>query len=1339
MDTIYAEGQRRYVESLSAYARQFVGQMQKPKLDHIEGLSPAIAIEQKHSGNTPRSTVGTVTEIYDYLRILMARLGQARCPDCNVPIGSQSADEVIEKIMALGVGGSHARVYIMAPLEIQVGENYESLWEELRAGGYARIRVDGQTFPIDAPPKIDRRRKHDVEVVIDRATIRLDARSRIAQSVENALALGRGVVRVAHVREDMPEPAWRVDVHSQHMACDRCGRSFEPLSPHHFSFNSPLGWCPACEGLGVQTGANPLALLRDPKLSLAEGAVALWPSPTSPIFARMLEAWTRATGVPPEVPFEQLGARHRRLVMHGTGEQWFEVYASSADTGGRQSARPVFRFQYKGLYPALEEASRLSPGFRGKLEHLVDEVECSVCNGSRLRDDAAAVQFNGRTMDEMCRRPLGKLLEDFKAWQPTPVQRKIAGEVLREVVTRLQFLVDVGLEYLTLARPAPTLSGGEAQRIRLAAQVGSGLCGVLYVLDEPTIGLHPRDNRRLLDALRRLRDLGNTLLLVEHDREVIQNADQLLDFGPRAGRAGGEIVARGSPKQVAKVRGSVTGPYLSGTKAIPVPTNRRMPPADSGSRGPDSGQRAGRTESRGTSVTAARPFAPQPPGGGWLEILGARHNNLKNIDVRIPLGTLTVVTGVSGSGKSSLVEDVLYAALARHLHRAKVFPGAHDQIRGLDMVNKVIRVDQQPLGQTPTSNPATFTGAFDLIRQLYAQLPEAKLHGYSPRRFSFNVPGGRCEKCEGNGQLKIEMHFLPDVWVECDACRGRRYEPETLSVKYHGHSIADVLDMPIGAAVKLFENIPKIRQILQMLCDVGLDYLTLGQPAPTLSGGEAQRVKLAAELSRPDTGRTLYLLDEPTTGLHFDDLTRLLDVLNRLVDLGNTVVVIEHNLDVIKTADWVIDLGPEAGHEGGYVVAAGTPEDVVEHARKVQRSGNGAPGSAAELQGTAGATRPTRNGRRGTSSPLPPAPPRLPLRSYTGEMLAPVLAAGPFAKRTMHDFAADQRKGERDLEIHEVGQEAKMPWELDGRRWHTQDRLSRSGAPCRWDGRILAEVVDRIEKSGLFSETDWNQRSVVEIRAEKKTDGWFFHAITSEEWLLKMKFRTARNTFRQEELVKKLDLKPLNDMPDLPLYGTEPRVKVRNLRGPWQEIELRVHGFQEINRPEFWEFLDRAIEGFRAFTERVRQKPDDLMPWRVLGRKWHFLRRGFLKGGPPRWEPEVLEEICRLLEAAALGCQFGWENKVVVPVHVPGRKRPWAGLMTKRPEAVHLILIGPKNRFPLGRVMDLGFEPGLDGENSDEDRIRLKFRSREDLARGDIAGFLKEHFAAALAAPSPKH
>ena len=1282
MDTIYAEGQRRYVESLSAYARQFVGQMQKPKLEQIEGLSPAIAIEQKHTGSTPRSTVGTVTEIYDYLRILMARLGEPHCPDCNASIGTQSADEVIAKVMDRPDG---TRLYLTSPLEIHVGEKYEALWDEIRASGYVRIRVDGQTCSIDNPPQIDRRRRHAVEVVIDRITVRDDARGRIADSVENALALGRGVLNVVSSNADVPEPDWPVETHSQHFACDSCGRSFEPLSPHHFSFNSSLGWCETCEGLGLQLGANPAALLEDPKLTLSEGAVALWPGVGGRIFPLMLDALGRGAGLPTDVPFNELGARHRRLVMHGTGEQWFDVRApvpvgkeqaeggSSAKPG--RAKRPLLRFQYKGLYPALEEASRASPSLRGKLQHLVDEVECSVCGGSRLRDDAAAVELRGRTIDEICRKPLGALLEWFRSWEFSQRERKIASEVIREIGDRLEFLVDVGLEYLTLARPGPTLSGGEMQRIRLAAQVGSGLCGVLYVLDEPTIGLHPRDNRRLLNALRRLRDLGNTLLVVEHDREVVRSADQLLDFGPAAGRNGGQIVARGTPSQVATRRASVTGPYLSGKKAIPVPGNRRM-------------------------ASAVRGQGARPPGGEWLEVIGARHNNLKKVDVAIPLGTLTVVTGTSGSGKSSLVEDVLCQALARTLHRAKAFPGAHDEIRGVEHVNKVIRVDQQPLGQTPTSNPATFTGVFDLIRSLYAQLPESKLRGYTARRFSFNVAGGRCEKCEGNGQSKIEMHFLPDVWVECDACRGRRYEAETLAVAYHGRSIADVLDMPCALAVKLFENIPKIRRILQTLCDVGLDYLTLGQPAPTLSGGEAQRVKLAAELSRPDTGRTLYLLDEPTTGLHFEDLAKLLNVLNRLVDLGNTVLVIEHNLDVVKTADWVIDLGPEAGEEGGHVVVAGTPEDIVRHARRWKR---------------------TAKSRRAAAGML---------RSYTGEVLDPVLSAGPVVERKAHDFAADEIERKDDMDLADVGREARMPWQADGRRWHTKDRVGRTGNPCRWDGRILDEVVDRIEQSGDFSATDWANRSVVEIRAAKKSDGWFFHAITGEEWLLKMKFRTAKNTFLRDELRRRLDLKPLNEMPDLPLYGTEPRVRCKNLRSPWQEVELRAHAYEEIDRPEFWKFLDYAIAGFRRFTDRVHKKPEDLMPWKALGRKWHFLRKGFLKGGPPRWDPDVLEEVCRLLEQTAPGCRFGWGNKIVVPVHLKDGKTSWASVVTKKPDAVHLWLFGPKNRFPMGRLTALGHDPQLDAERPEHDVILLKFRSPADLARGNLAGFLKKHVAA---------
>jgi excinuclease ABC subunit A len=905
MDTIYAEGQRRYVESLSAYARQFVGQMQKPKLDHIEGLSPAIAIEQKHMGTTPRSTVGTVTEIYDYLRILFARAGEPYCPACDIPVGTQAADQIVDKIMAEPEG---TKLYLMAPIDIQVGEKYETLWEEMRAAGYMRVRIDGETHSLDDPPRIDRRRKHAVEVVIDRAVVRQEARSRIAESVESALALGKGVMSVAYPKDEVQEPKWEVRVHSQHLACEKCGRSFEPLTPHHFSFNSSIGWCQACEGLGSQTGAHPSSLIRDPKLSLAEGAVMLWPEASRPMFQAMLSALAAQTGLPIDAPYEQLQAKHRRIVLYGTGEEWIDVYPPG------ERKRPLFRFQYKGVYPALDDASRLSQALRARLEHLVDEIECSTCGGSRLREDASAARFRNLTIDQICRLPLGDLLARCKNWNLSEREQRIAGELLREIRNRLQFLVDVGLDYLTLGRTAPSLSGGEAQRIRLASQVGSGLCGVLYVLDEPTIGLHPRDNRRLIEALHKLRDLGNTLLLVEHDREVIDGADGLLDFGPAAGRFGGEIVAKGSPGQVARRRNSVTGPYLSGKKAIPIPTNRRMKaPAEVASSSNSRGATPPRT--RPPQVVDLRLEVEQlaPPGEGWLEVLGARHHNLQNIDVKLPLGAFTVVTGVSGSGKSSLVEDILCDQLAKTLHRARTFPGAHDAIRGVELINKVIRVDQQPLGNSPSSNPATYTGVFDQIRSLFAQLPEAKLRGYTPRQFSFNVSGGRCEACEGNGQKCVEMHFLPDVWVECDACRGRRYTPETLAVKYHGQSIADVLALSCGEAVKLFENIPRIRRALQTLCDVGLDYLTLGQPAPTLSGGEAQRVKLAAELSRPDTGRTLYLLDEPTTGLHFDDLAKLLDVLNRLVDLGNTVVVIEHNLDVIKTADWIVEIGPEAG------------------------------------------------------------------------------------------------------------------------------------------------------------------------------------------------------------------------------------------------------------------------------------------------------------------------------------------------------------------------------------------------------------------------------------------
>ena len=1280
MDTIYAEGQRRYVESLSSYARQFVGQLQKPQVESIEGLSPAIAIEQRTTGHSPRSTVGTVTEIYDYFRILMSRLGQMHCPECDLPVGTQSADEVIDGVLDEPEG---TKLYLMAPVELAAGQSYQDLWKTLQDSGYIRARVDGQTYELSQMPNVDRRRRHDVEVIVDRVIVRKNARARLADSIENTLALGRGVMHTVIVDESLPEQRWVKKIHSQHLVCTPCNRSFEPLSPHHFSFNSSLGWCDACEGLGVEVGADPSALLRSTQLTLAEGAILAWPGLDQPLFGAMLQALSAQTGLPLDVPYNQLTPRQRRTVLYGTGEEWIEVKTTGGGKRKAGTASSVFRFQYKGLYPALEQASRISPRLRTKLEEFVGEIECSECGGSRLRDDASSVRFQGRTIDGFCRLPLRQLLDEVKAWKLTTAEKKVAGELVREISNRLTFLVDVGLEYLTIGRSAPTLSGGESQRIRLASQVGSGLCGVLYVLDEPTIGLHPRDNTRLVAALHKLRDLGNTLMVVEHDRDVIDGADQILDFGPAAGRLGGEIVARGTPDELSRRRKSVTGPYISGKKAIGVPKNRRV---------------------------VGEPGIADGISGPTLTVRGARHNNLKNIDVQIPLGTLTAVTGVSGSGKSSLVEDVLYNHLARTLHRASTAPGAHDGIQGIRHVDKVIRVDQRPLGNTPSSNPATYTGLFELIRQLFAQIPEAKLRGYGPRRFSFNVPGGRCDACDGAGQICIEMHFLPDVWVDCDTCNGHRFNKETLEVKYRGRTIADVLEMSCGEALVVFSNLPKLRRILQTLCDVGLDYVSLGQSAATLSGGEAQRVKLASELSRPDTGKTLYLLDEPTTGLHFDDIAKLLDVLHRLVDLGNTVVVIEHNLDVIKQADWIVDIGPEAGATGGQVVALGTPEQVV-----------------------AGKSAPAVGKRKAKTS-------RSKNASHTAEALAPVLKAGPHFKRKVYDFAAAEAELEGDLEISQLGENIKMPWEIDGRRWHTHERVSRSGAPCHWDGKILDEVERKIHDLGDFSETNWNSKTIVEIAAAKKSDGWFFHAITGEPWLLKMKFRTAKKTFQRDKLLASLNLKPLNDIPEIEAYGREPRVKCKNLRGPFQEVEIRAYDWQEIDSPEFWKFVEKAAEGFASFTQRVEKNPEELMPWKVMGRKWHLARKGFPPGKRPAWSAEVLEELLELLSEATSGegalageaspsPQFLWNNQQVVNLMVPAQREPWATVFTKRLAAIELVLNGPPGAFPTGRIAKLAAERAVSTNGDNRDQVKLRFVTVDDLHKGDLPDFLAEHLA----------
>jgi excinuclease ABC subunit A len=1268
LDTIYAEGQRRYIESLSAYARQFLGQMQKPKVEHVSGLSPAISIEQKTTSKSPRSTVGTVTEVYDYLRILYARLGQPYCPACQVPIGTQTADEIIERILSLPEG---SKLYLMAPLERRGQEKYEALFEEVRRNGFVRMRVDGRSYNVEEPPSIDHRRKHRVEVIVDRVVVRNNQRTRIADAVEACLDLGRGVMHVAHVEDGKPEPDWRVERYSQHFACDRCGRSFEPLNPHHFSFNSPLGWCPSCEGLGTQQGASPALLIRDARRSLRDGALAAWPDlKENPTFLRFAEALARHEGFSLDTPFEELTAPQQHVILHGAGDAWIDLDLPASGerqpldkeehSGADIPRSPGVRFQYKGLFPAIDEAARVSPAYRQRLDHLVSEVACSACHGSRLREDAAACRLAfgadrpALTLGELCALPLGETLALFQKMQLTTAQQQIAGELLREVRNRLQFLVDVGLDYLTLSRPAPTLSGGESQRIRLASQIGSGLTGVLYVLDEPTIGLHPRDNRRLLAALHHLRNLGNTLILVEHDREVIASADYLLDFGPGAGDRGGAITARGSVKQVLRSKASLTGQYLSGKKSIPVPSNRRL---------------SGRGK-------------PAAPGGvRLLTIKGARQNNLQNIDVAFPLGAFIAVTGVSGSGKSSLVNEVLYLTLARRLHRARTPATAHDDILGLEQIDKVINVDQNPIGNTPSSNPATYTGVFDLIRQLFAQLPEAKVRGYRPQRFSFNKPGGRCEACEGNGQKKIEMHFLPDVWVECDVCHGQRYNPETLAVRYKGHSIADVLAMRVHEALDLFGNLPKIRRVLQTLADVGLDYLALGQAAPTLSGGEAQRVKLAAELARPSTGRTLYILDEPTTGLHFDDIHKLLEVLNRLVDLGNTVIVVEHNLDVIKTADWIIDLGPEAGPVGGRIVVEGTPEEVAQ---------------AAAI-------------------------------SHTGAALAPVLKAGPYVERPRYDPNAVETPRAGDMELEAVGKDAAMPWETDGRRWHTVERVTNEGKPCRWEGHILDWLDERIHELGEFSDTDWGQRSIVEIAAPVRTQGWFLHAMTGQEWLLRLVFRVEKNRFKDADLVRRLGIRPLNETPGLEVYGSDERVWTTAHKGPWQSVTVLVHRLSEIDTPAFRKFLAEAAASFHNNLKRLRTKPEDVMPWKINGERWHLGDKGFSPGKKVCWERSLLTRLLQLVREVEPGVQVRWDARDAIMLRVPGVSRAWAQWRTKKAVALECHFLGKKGQFNLSQIEDLGIAPNIGTQRKDGDVLSLHFQKIDPEQAKRLKDLLAEH------------
>ncbi|WP_413449964.1 excinuclease ABC subunit UvrA [Georgenia phoenicis] len=885
-DTIFAEGQRRYVESLSSYARQFLGQMDKPDVDFIEGLSPAVAIDQKSTSRNPRSTVGTITEIYDYLRLLYARAGTQYCPVCGERVTAQTPQQIVDRLQEMPEG---TRFQILAPVVRGRKGEYVDLFRELQSTGFSRARVDGAVVSLAEPPTLEKKLKHDIDVVVDRLVVRESMRQRLTDSVETALRLAEGllVVELVDLPEDDPERERRF---SEKRACPNDHPlQLEEIEPRTFSFNAPYGACPECSGIGSKLEVDPELIVPDEELSLADGAVQPWARASSEYFLRLLRALGDELGFSVDVPWRALPARAKEAILHGKDH---EVHVRYRNRWGRERAYST-GFEGAVTYVERKHAETESDSSRERYEGYMREVACSVCKGARLKPEVLAVKLGGLSIAELCALPIESIAPFLDTLELGARERAIAGQVLKEIYARLGFLVDVGLTYLTLARPAGTLSGGEAQRIRLATQIGSGLVGVLYVLDEPSIGLHQRDNRRLIDTLVRLRDLGNTLIVVEHDEDTIRVADWIVDIGPGAGEQGGHIVHSGHLPELLANEESLTGAYLSGRRSIPQPEARR--PVDKNRK---------------------------------VRVVGARENNLKNVTVDFPLGVLTSVTGVSGSGKSSLVNGILYTVMANELNRARRVPGRHTRVTGLEHLDKVVHVDQSPIGRTPRSNPATYTGVWDHVRKLFADTPEAKVRGYGPGRFSFNVKGGRCEACKGDGTLKIEMNFLPDVYVPCEVCHGARYNRETLEVRFKGKTVAEVLDMPISEAAEFFSASQKISRYLNTLVDVGLGYVRLGQSGTSLSGGEAQRVKLASELQRRTNGRTAYVLDEPTTGLHFEDIRRLLEVLQNLVDKGNTVIVIEHNLDVIKNSDWVIDMGPEGGSGGGTVIAEGTPEHV---------------------------------------------------------------------------------------------------------------------------------------------------------------------------------------------------------------------------------------------------------------------------------------------------------------------------------------------------------------------------------------------------------------------------
>jgi len=881
-DTIYAEGQRRYVESLSAYARQFLGLMEKPDVDYIDGLSPAISIEQKSTSRNPRSTVGTVTEIYDYLRLLFARIGTMHCYNCGRTVERQTVQQIVDTVLSWP---PKTRIQILAPVVRGRKGEYREVFNQFRKDGFVRARVDGKVITLDDEIALEKNKKHNIELVVDRLVVEPGIQKRLTDSIELALKEAGGLLYVnkADANEDV--------LFSEQFACAHCQLSFEEPAPRLFSFNSPYGACPKCDGLGVLTQIDPALIVPDESLSINKGAIRVLSSRLEGWQYEMIASLGRQMGFSLDTPWRDLPHEAKHAILYGTGDEEVKF------TYARKNAHLEWYSRYEGIVNNLLRRYRetRSNHVRRWIEGFMNNIPCDVCHGARLKKEALAVTINGKNIYDVTQMSIKEVARFIAGLKLTREQEQIAHQILKEVKQRLQFLINVGLDYLSLSRSGGTLSGGEAQRIRLATQIGSQLVGVLYILDEPSIGLHQRDNKKLIDTLHQLRDLGNTVLVVEHDRETIESADYVIDLGPRAGREGGEVVAAGPPAKIARSRKSLTGFYLSNKKEIPIPQTRR------------NGQ------------------------GRYIELIGARGHNLKSVDVRFPLGMFICVTGVSGSGKSTLVNETLYAALSRHFYGSKTVPLPYREIRGLEHIDKVINIDQSPIGRTPRSNPATYTGLFTPIRDLFSQLPESKIRGYKPGRFSFNVKGGRCEHCEGDGIKKIEMHFLPDVYVQCEVCKGKRYNRETLQIKYKGKSIADVLDMTVNEALEFLANIPSVRRRLQTLADVGLGYIHLGQSATTLSGGEAQRVKLASELSKVGTGRTVYILDEPTTGLHFEDILMLLSVLERLVEKGNTVIVIEHNMDVIKTADWIIDIGPEGGDRGGRIIAEGPPEEIVKN------------------------------------------------------------------------------------------------------------------------------------------------------------------------------------------------------------------------------------------------------------------------------------------------------------------------------------------------------------------------------------------------------------------------